>query len=246
MHFRTLLALACFTSALLNAGQKWMKQDYTRWTPQQGQQILGESPWAKQAPAIYGSTDEDPRNTPAPLPTPAQAGLSDPTHGRTPGTLSADGRGADDGKWDGGVGRLPRGSVPKIPVLVRWDSALPVREALLQSHARDLRDSENTLAKPEKDYIITLIGLLPAHNGSPQIAQGLINAARLMPQNRKSIAPEDVRIDESTGTIQLFFPRTAPITLDDKEVVFTTVFGSMKIIQRFRLKDMLYRGKLEL
>ena len=53
-------------------------------------------------------------------------------------------------------------------------------------------------------------------------------------------------LDAATGAIHLFFPRTAAINLKDKEVLFATRFGSMKIEKRFRLKDMTYRGKLEL
>jgi hypothetical protein len=57
--------------------------------------------------------------------------------------------------------------------------------------------------------------------------------------------PEDVRIDES-GNVRVFFPKTDAITLEDKEVVFGTAFGSIRVSQRFRLKDMVYKGKLEL
>ncbi|MBV9265303.1 MAG: hypothetical protein JO061_03955 [Acidobacteriaceae bacterium] len=137
--------------------------------------------------------------------------------------------------------------MPTLPVTVRWDSALPVREALVRSHSAEARDTENTLATRDKYYVLTILGLGTAGNSDKtMLRQGLLNEARLMRHGKKPIMPEDARIDEKTGTIQIFFPKTDPITLDDKEVAFGTVFGTVQVIQRFRLKDMVYKGKLEL
>jgi hypothetical protein len=42
------------------------------------------------------------------------------------------------------------------------------------------------------------------------------------------------------------FPRTDPITLDDKEVELDLKLGTMEAKRKFNLKDMVYNGKLEL
>ena len=42
------------------------------------------------------------------------------------------------------------------------------------------------------------------------------------------------------------FPKTDPISLDDKEVEFTTKIGTMTIRRKFKLSDMKVRGQLEL
>ena len=63
---------------------------------------------------------------------------------------------APPGRWDGGTGRNSMGSLPSLPVTVRWDSALPVREAL-----RRVSGSE-TPGASSGDYVITLTGLIPA------------------------------------------------------------------------------------
>lgn len=247
------LVFVCASALCLAADhQKWISNDYTQWTPAQTAQMLAYSPWARQATAFFGTTDEDARSFPVQMPTPRDAG--------------AGGRAVSDGKWDGGVGRIPRGGTPTLPVTVRWDSALPIREALLASHAPENRDTEHTLAEPDKYYVITVIGLArghqvtlsnpdstesPANEGRTpfdvrQTRQGLMNLSRLTPRAKKPIVPEDVRLDEASGRIQIFFPKSEPIVASDKEVFFGTTYGSIKVTQRFRLKDMMYKGKLEL
>lgn len=252
------ISAICLLPLLLNAADtKWMQKNYTEWTPAQAQRVLNDSPWAHQAAAFMGTTDEDAREFPVSMPTPRDAGLG--------------GREVNDGHWDGGVGRLPKGGNATLPVMVRWDSALPVREALVASHSKETTDTEHTLSEPEKYYVITVEGLVrgrqqpverpdpdsaptvdePANGGRVPvemnvIRQGLLNMSRLYPRDKKGIVPADVRIDEETGTVRIYFPKDEPIDLQDKEVTFQTNYGSIKVTQRFKLKEMLYHGKLEL
>ncbi|MBV9082557.1 MAG: hypothetical protein JOZ62_07780 [Acidobacteriaceae bacterium] len=224
-----LVLLVCLCGVPLAAADKWLAKDPAQWTPEEIDRVLSDSAWARQTTAILPSTDEDPRTYPVPLPTPHDAGLA--------GGVSST-SGSSDGHWDGGVGRLPRDGTPTLPVTVRWDSALPIRQALR------IRGSE---APSEKDYVIAVLGMVPAHQPlTAGMRQGLINQARLMARGKKAIVPEDVEIDDGTGAVRIFFSRTEPITSNDKEVTFGTTFGSMKVIQKFRLKEMMYRGKLEL
>jgi hypothetical protein len=52
---------------------------------------------------------------------------------------------------------------------------------------------------------------------------------------------------EGRATEVLFaFPKTTPITEDDKEVEFNVKIGDFSIRQKFRLKDMVVKGKLDL
>lgn len=254
MKYKHALALFSVPILLLASDQKWMEKDYGEWTAAEAQRVLTDSPWAKQASAFFGTTDEDAREFPVQSPSPRDAGMG--------------GRAVSDGHWDGGVGRMQSGGNPSLPVLVRWDSALPVREALLRTHDRDLRDTEHTLAEPDKYYVLTVVGLVSARQQRiqsdttdfpnsasnqgrmaydvTQTRQGLMNLTRLYPRNQKPIVPADVRITEATGTVQVFFPKTVPIEAKDKEVIFQITYGSIKVTQRFKLKDMIYRGKLEL
>jgi hypothetical protein len=79
-----------------------------------------------------------------------------------------------------------------------------------------------------------------------QLRSGVAATTRLLRAGKAPLSPEQVLFDQATGRLEIFFPKTDPITLADKEVVFRTNFGTLKVVRRFRLKDMLYRGQLEL
>ncbi|HSU60850.1 MAG TPA: hypothetical protein VLI55_16170 [Bryobacteraceae bacterium] len=237
-------------AAVYAFGAEARNKDAAHWTPNEVQKVLTASPWAQQVSAKFSlAADDEPPPAP-PLPSGAQAGLAGP--GNPPGV-----------RWDGGVGRA-RGPDPTLNVLIRWDSALPVREALRRSEEES---HEAGLAeRAEKDYIVTIVGLVPAgryrsvgttesqsrsddtiDSRNPEtLLEGLMASSLLTPKDKPAIRPDDAKLDASTGTLHVFFPRTSGISLADKQVTFTTRFGSLTIQKQFRLKDMTYKGKLEL
>jgi hypothetical protein len=73
-----------------------------------------------------------------------------------------------------------------------------------------------------------------------------MRAAKLIRTGKALIRPENITLDASAGAIRVFFPRTEPISLTDKEVTFQMQFGSMRVEKKFRLKAMTYKRKLEL
>lgn len=250
------LGLAILLAAQVDASQPWSK-DYTQWTERDVQRVLTDSPWSQQANASFGEDLEPQAPAPGPLPGAPEAGMAGP-------------RAASDGRWDGGVGRLPRGGVPSLPITIRWDSALPVRKALESGKTADMGGGDISEAQTQKDYILTVIGLIPAgryknsghldaksRSDNPegtvrdpqnpeQMLEGLMAGSMLLPRGKNGIRPEDVKLDAATGVLHFFFPRNETIEAKDKEVTFATRFGSMTIRKVFRLKDMTYRGKLEL
>ncbi len=240
-----LLAVVAF-AATMWAAQRWSDKDPAQWTVEDAQRILTASPWAQETSASFGTATE-PRVPVGPMPDPSKGGHD----------------GASDGRWDGGVARNDGGGVPSLPMMIRWDTALPVREALSRTNAQNYAPVE-----AQKDYVVTVLGLVPGGNyrragrletqstsgdadgrdarDPEEMLEGLMGTSRLFPKGKAPIAPEDVKLDPATGAIHLFFPRTESISLKDKEVLFATRFGSMKIEKRFRLKDMTYKGRLEL
>lgn len=244
------------TAALLFASQPWSKNPQS-WTAEDAQRMLTSSPWAQTVDASFENDNDREPPPPGPLPGAAEAGM-------------AGARGATDGHWDGGVGRNPRGSVPSLPVLIRWDSASLVREA-----ARQLVNAPPgtvpgelivTVDQAAKDYVLTLIGLVPAKRyrdagqlsetsrsddtvdarDPEELLEGFMAMTRLICRGRPALAPDNVRIDGATGVVHVFFPRTNPIIAAEKEVVFKTRFGSLTVEKTFRLKDMVYKGHLDL
>jgi hypothetical protein len=235
------------TAALLLASEPWNKNPQN-WSAQDAQHILTSSPWAQTANATFGDDDEREPPPPGPLPGAAEAGMAGP-------------RGVTDGHWDGGVGRTPRGGVPALPVLIRWDSALPVRDAAAQVAGPPV-----TAEEAAKDYVITLTGLVPAKRyrdagqlsgkstsddtvdarDPEELLEGLMARSRLLRRGRPAIAPENVKLDSATGVVHIFFPRTDPILAGEREVAFRTRFGSLTVQKVFRPRDMTYKGRLEL
>jgi hypothetical protein len=163
---------------------------------------------------------------------------------------------------------MPRGGVPSLPVLIRWDSALPIREAAAEvaSSGATADASAATAEQVAKDYVITLIGLVPANRyrdtgqlsdtsrsddtvdarDPEELLEGLMSTARLLRRGRPALAPENVRLEGKSGIVHLYFPRTDPIVAVEREVLFTTRFGSLTVQKVFRPSNMIYRGRLEL
>jgi hypothetical protein len=243
-----LVVVSLLAAALMFAAEPWNK-DPKRWTAQDAQRILTSSPWAQTAKAAFAD-DDAPEEAPlGPLPGPAQAGMTGP-------------RGATDGRWDGGVGRMPRGSPPTLPVLIRWDSAGPVREAAAISGQSAPLDADTA----SKDYVIAVLGLVPGNSyrdagrldgrsssddrvdarDPEDLLEGLMATSRLIRRGRPAIAPENVKLDAASGAVRIFFSRRDPITAAEKEVVFRTRFGSVTVQKTFRLRDMSTGDRLQL
>ncbi len=243
---RVLILLAA-SAAILSASNPWSKES-SQWSADDVERILTNSPWAHVAGATF-DTPADDEEQGVPLP---------------PGNQAGDSRGATDGKWDGGVSKNSTGSVPTLPVTVQWDSALPMVKARQRSAGSQTVDPAFTEEDLKKFYIITVIGLVPGMNskhparpagGSPdsstpadpeQMLVGIKTQSHLFFPSRPSIQPDEVKLDPKTGALRFYFPRSSPIQISEKEALFSTHYGRLTVRQRFRLKDMLYKGQLEL
>jgi hypothetical protein len=257
---RALCFAICLTAL---AAPPWRgKKAAAGWTKEEVEAVLNQSPWAQVSAAGFPEQRDDYPQSVYDLPGPAQAGLPAPKNAAT------------DGHWSGGVSRnTGHGVMPSLPVLVRWDSALPVRQALLRAKELGLdgADSHEIAAAHEepKSYVLTVVGLIPAKQYKPvgsipqkstsdnddgtrpalsteQVLEGLMANSSLQVRGKAVIRPENVKIDSETGVIHIFFPRTREIQKADKEALFSTRFGSLTLEKRFRLSDMMYQNQLEL
>ena len=199
----------------------WNEKKPSDWTDAEIHQLLNQSPWAKE-----GS-------------------ISDTTQR---GSLDSRGAGNDAGV---AVGRRTarstastRAETPSAgPELtwkatVRWESALPVREALRRGSPGDRPD----------DYILNVFGEVPGADPDSGFAilkdnTTLEHKGDQIKLNRIELAPGN-NITEA-GTL-FYFSRLLALKLEDKEAIFTTKLGPFKVKCKFTLKDMLYRGKLDL
>jgi hypothetical protein len=125
---------------------------------------------------------------------------------------------------------------------------LPVREAAKSAKSKDA----------EENYILALLGDIPgvgvpSDDDEPgerqQKMDNLKESTRLerrddpLELQRVKIAP---RTPLSQAGTLFYFSRVLPIVPDDKQVTFVTKVGPLEVKCKFTLRDMLYRGNLEL
>ncbi len=119
---------------------------------------------------------------------------------------------------------------------------MPVREAL----------KNRAIADPGDNYIIALIGSIPSV-GIPSDEDDPAERKQKLETLRDSTRIE--RRDEPLNLVQaaagptgtfFYFSRVFAIKAEDKQVTFVTKIGSLEVKCRFSLKEMMYRGSLEL
>jgi hypothetical protein len=244
------LFLSLLLSPYISAFDSW-RIPPGEWTQRDVERLLNDSPWCLQVEATMDDPLDQREETPMPLPGAAEAGMP--------------GGGVQDGKprWDGGIGKNRMGRLATIPVTVRWDSATVVQQALQRKH--DPGVAELSAAAP-KNFILTVVGLLPANQGlgpatlqtksssdsgptvhtTEELLEWFMGNARLMEKGQPSLQPKNVEIDSTTGAVRIFFNRSDEFVAHKRDVYFVTRFGSMNVTARFRPKDMLVAGHPDL
>ena len=206
-------------AAAFAAKEFWNGKMPSDWTDAEIHQLLNQSPWAKE-----GSISDT-----------AQMGsLGSTAAGGGGGGARRRGRGATSQR----SATSNAGPLVKWKATVRWESALPVREALHRGAPGDL---------PE-DYILNVFGEVPGVD--PDASDAILKDNTTLEHkgdqiklNRAEPAPKN-SVSEA-GTL-FYFSRRLALRLEDQEVTFTTKLGPLKVKCKFTLKDMLYRGTLEL
>jgi hypothetical protein len=127
--------------------------------------------------------------------------------------------------------------------VVRWTSALPVRQAL------ELSGSTNVRPELLNNYYVISLSRIPP--GMAQLAdepEKLRAAARLTPKDHSALRAERVEIRPQPGTpgVDLYFPRRAALTADHRQIAFELTAEDYELKAKFKPRDMIYRGKLEL
>jgi hypothetical protein len=230
---KTVVAFAC-ASLILLAADPWKDKKASEWSSKDATRVLTNSPWAKSVSAEMDFTRMR-----------AGAGRG---MGRGGGGMGGPGGGM--GGPDGGM------EAPKI--LVRWESAAPVREASAKTEA----PHDSKLTELAKEYYVISTSGTPMMGGNRrgQQAQGrpqpdfsrmqerIIEATSLRIKDQDSIAPAKVEVLQTdAGMMTVFlFPRTRAISPTDKEVIFETSMGPMVIKTKFAVKEMTYEGQLAL
>lgn len=145
------------------------------------------------------------------------------------------------------------------PLFVRWDTSLPVRQAMarLRYQGAALASPEaQKLLEPERDHFVICIAGLPpqmarlATEEKDRILEEIRVESFLKIKGRPPLAAEIVqlRTEQGWAELRILFPRrgSQDIRLKDKRVEFVSKISKQKISRKFKLKDMVFKGVLEL
>ena len=217
------------TSTLLWAGDFWEDKEFTQWSDKDVEKLMTNSPWAKQVTVALSMGGRGGRG-----------GMS----GRGGGRGSGGGRGGRGG--GGGMSRRPA-----VKLTISWRSALPFKQAQVKARMGNSTEmpagAQQFLDQQNEFYIVAVAGF-PAQMGQRVSDPEAVLAATILKRKQGSISPESVRALDRGNAVDLlfFFPRSAGITLEDKDVELIAELGPMQIKKKFKLKDMVLNGKLEL
>lgn len=233
--------LILFASALvLYAADFWEQKEPDQWTTEEVERMLIDSPWAQEAQVRFVG---DPG---APIGGSGRGGgIGLP--GQRRGSSGTGGISLPDGGWGGkfaSVGTESR-AFREGDIVALWSSSLPVRRALQLVGAAHIEKRPELL----KDfYIVSLSRIPPGMARLADTPDKLRAAARLTPKGRTPIRAEHVEVRPQPGTpgIDLYFPRSANFSFDDRQIVFDLVAEDYEVIAKFKPRSMLYGGQLAL
>ena len=249
----TLTGAAC--AIVLFAAEPWKNKDSTQWTDDDINKVLTDSPWAKEMTI-----------------SPQRSG-----YGQRPGGMGRrggfgyPGGGYPGGGYPGGGGGYPSGggggypSQASMNVTVRWDSALPVQQALKRQGSASADEAKAVADASDKFYVITVFGFrMPSNRRSgygstssdsdqdrdrqsaDNLRSQLLDAAQLLPKSARAIYAQDVQVEGGGSELHFLFPRNPGIASSSKEVDFILDVRGVKVEHKFHLSDMQYQGQLAL
>ena len=228
------------------AADFWATKPFTDWNEKEVAKMISDSPWTAKVSIATGVSVVAP---------PSGGGGGGRGGGRGNSGPQGDSTTADPGISGGGGGDFGGGSPNSVSVTLFWQTALPVRQALIKrQYGNDAGTSPEAKAKLERVdqvYALTLIGMpsftLAAGQGDRKAA--LLDSTMLTVPGKPPIKATDVQLSGGrgpTGNVSFVFPKTTTFTVEDKEIQFSTKFDKIPIKAKFKLKDMVFNGKVEM
>ena len=230
--YRTLTFCSVPLAAVLlsAADSSWKDKPIPQWEQEDAKQVLTDSPWVKQV-------------------TPQNVRDLSPDERREGGNMEA---GIGKGVGLAGLGLLgPRRQAEALArahfkptpdaVVVRWESALPVRAA-------EQKAGETGVPTVDSDhYAIVVYDILTPKRYN--LSRELRGIAFLKRDNKKDMKPSRVEIlrqDDGKATLVYLFPRSVEITKKDGRLLFVAQIGRLFVSQFFYTDQMQLQGQLEL
>jgi hypothetical protein len=216
-----MLSLAAVPALAFPASEFWNDKKPEDWTEEEIQEILTRSPWAKEgAVSVFGGAGGSLINR--------------------NGAMNRSGTMSSSGRQRSGAQTTQLGDAVDLryKAIVRWQSALPVREALKEKETVGLADS----------YIIAVVGDLAMADPDADDAQresrlDMMKQYTKLERHGGALPLMNIEPVKKVGTL-FYFPRAEPIK--DGQVTFSTKMGPVEVKCKFTVKEMMYHGKLEL
>jgi hypothetical protein len=236
----TLKIAGLFTAVLVLAAAdaSWKSKASSNWTEDDSRQILTDSPWAKTTKVMVARLQtEDERR---------EGGNMGQAHGvgfdgieEKRNSPKAPTNVLDLFKIDSTTR-----SEPSVTLLLRWESALPIRVAELKSHVVEPPTLEND------GYSLAVYGIPgKSFKGDPKsLGNPLKQQAFLRREGKKDVKPSSVEVFQLGDglVIAYLFPLSAEISPNDRRIEFGARIGRVGITQFFNLDEMQFQGRLEM
>jgi hypothetical protein len=225
--------------------------NFPAWSAQYTDRMLTDSPWARQTTVSYQLDSIPNRYTTefAQIGMPGGIGLPGP---QIPGWPRGGGNtGSSPRTWPGGSSS---GSKAEMYLTTRWSSALPIRRALaLQEFGVDgLKDEKavELLNHRDPEYLIEVAGFptQAIRQGARRFTADLLQSGRLIVPNRPAVNATSANVPEHGMHLvaTLRFPRFDNLKAKDGTIELYADSGRIQVQVRFKLKEMVYGGSLEL
>jgi hypothetical protein len=227
-----LLATFLFAAADLSmaADPSWRGKPVSQWNAEDAKQLLADSPWVKHV-------------TPHWLPdlSPFQREEGGNLNEGVGQGVGLEGTGILGSRREAAAIKRAHTKPEPLPVMVRWESALPVRTAE--------QKAGETIAPTLRsdDYAIAVYDIPTPKQGN--LAGLLKGSAFLRRYQKKDMKPSRVEIlrhDDETATIVYLFPRSVEIAKRDGAIEFAAQIGRLWVSQYFYTGEMQLRGEPQL
>jgi hypothetical protein len=144
-----------------------------------------------------------------------------------------------------------RPGITEFKVTVRWESGLPVRLARHLATLPDKGANRYTISitRMPLDYLTAALGLKSADETKAAVAKQLAETCTIDRDGKESIRAERAYwvYNDFSQRVDIVFPRDKnPVKLDDWEAAISGRAGDFLVRARFSLKQMVFRGELEL
>jgi hypothetical protein len=248
----SLLVLLCAACAW--AADFWTTKPFTDWSDKEVQKIITDSPWAGKVTMSTGLALTAPDSGGGGGGGRGGGGRGGGRSSGPQGDSTAADPGVAGGGGAGGGGDFGGGGGGGVSVTLFWQTAAPVKQALIKrqygAEAGTSPEAKAKLDRVDQVYVLTMLNVpgfaLAAAQGDKKAA--LLDSTMLSVNGKPALKAADVQVSggRGAGYVSFLFPKTTTFAVEDKEVEFSSKFGTTTVKHKFKLKDMVFNGKVEM